>query len=200
MEVFRPWAGKPNRDVALQATRVGRKGRSWPPSSPHRGFHLVLSFLWWMQRCSSPGLQGFQNRRPESTDRNGGLTSLPPPRSIPAPPHRRKGSRSSSHPRHRRCAGRHLSVVLAQLSVCLCCRLSWSNLSVPSVLGWRLFEIPAGCRPPLAFLPSCPSRSRAVVLMLRSSRPSLGKSRKGRRRRRQKRLKNRGTDSPFLHV
>ena len=73
-----------------------------------------------------------------------------------------------------------LLVVLAQLSVCLCCRPSWSNLSVPSVLGWRLFEIPAGCRPPLAFLPSCPSRSRAVVLILRSSRPSLGKSRKGR--------------------
>ena len=93
-----------------------------------------------------------------------------------------------------------LLVVLAQLSVCLCCRPSWSNLSVPSVLGWRLFEIPAGCRPPLAFLPSCPSRSRAVVLIPRSSRPSLGKSRKGRRRRRQKRLKNRGTDSPFLHV
>ena len=46
-----------------------------------------------------------------------------------------------------------LLVVLAQLSVCLCCRPSWSNLSVPSVLGWRLFEIPAGCRPPLAFLP-----------------------------------------------
>jgi hypothetical protein len=149
-------------------TRVG-KAAAGPH---HRGFHLVL----WMQRCSSPGLQGFQNRRPESTDRNGGLPSLLPDR-FPRPhPHRRKASSCSAAQanRTRRCAGRRSLVALAQLSV-----------SAAVLLPGQIYPSSAGAfwkfrRAAVLRLRSCPSR--AVVLIRGSSRLSLGETRKGRKK------------------